>query len=214
MKSVLVVGLGRFGRHLCRCLTEKNNQVLAIDHDEVRCNQAVAYASEVQIADGTDPAVIERLGVRNFDFCVVAIADDFQSSLETAALLADNGARYVLARANSDVHEKFLLRNGADEVVYAERDMAERIAMRFGTERIKDYIKLGDGYAIFEIKTPVKWIGKTISGVGVRQNYNVNIISIKDSHGTDPMPDADRVFREDDFIMVMGHNDDIAPLLK
>lgn len=214
MKSVLVIGLGRFGRYLCKCLTEKNNQVLAIDNDEVRCNQAVNFATEVQIADGTDEAFIQSLGVSNFDVCIVAIADNFQNSLETVSLLADNGARYVVARANSDVHEKFLYRNGANEVVYAEREMAERISARFGSDHIRDYIKLSDGYEIYEIKTPEKWVGKTIMGVGVRQNFDINIILIKDTTGTNPMPSPDRIFNKDDLIMIMGHHDKVSKLLK
>ncbi|MCH5299895.1 MAG: TrkA family potassium uptake protein [Ruminococcus sp.] len=214
MKSVLVIGLGRFGRHLCKGLTEAGNEVLAIDSDEVRCNHAVNYATEIQIADATDPAVIESLGVKNFDFCVVAIADNFQSSLETTSLLADNGANYILARANSDVHEKFLLRNGANEVVYAERDMGERIAVRFGNNRVIDYIKLNNDYSIYEIKVPEKWIGKTILKMDVRAKYKINIISIRNGEEQFPLPDPRREFEAEDVIMIMGHKEDIAPLVK
>lgn len=214
MKSVLVIGLGRFGRHLCKGLTEAGNEVLAIDYDEVRCNHAVNYATEIQIADATDPIVIESLGVKNFDFCVVAIADNFQSSLETTALLADNGANYILARANSDVHEKFLLRNGANEVVYAERDMGERIAVRFGNTRVIDYIKLNNDYSIYEIKVPEKWIGKTIIKMDVRAKYKINIISIINGDKHFPLPDPNREFEPNDIIMIMGHKEDVAPLVK
>lgn len=214
MKTVLVIGLGRFGRHLCKGLTESGNEVLAIDSDESRCNQTIKYATEVQIADATDPALIESLGVKNFDSCVVAIADNFQSSLETTALLADHGATHILARANSDVHEKFLLRNGANEVVYAERDMAERIAVRFGSNKVIDYIKINQEYSIFEISVPEKWIGKSIIDLGIRAKYNLNIISVRNEKNIFTIPDPQRAFLKDDVIMILGHKDDMIPLIK
>ncbi|MGN0453842.1 MAG: potassium channel family protein [Ruminococcus sp.] len=214
MKTVLVIGLGRFGRHLCKGLTESGNEVLAVDYDETRCNKAAGFATEVQIADATDPDVIKSLGVNNFDSCVVAIADNFQSSLETTALLADHGAKHILARANSDVHEKFLLRNGADEVVYAERDMAERIAVRFGSNRVIDYIKLNNDYSIAEIKVPGKWVGKTIIDLDIRAKYNVNIVLIKRKEEYISIPDPTKKFTPDDVVMLLGHMEDIRPLVK
>ena len=124
MKSILLIGLGRFGRHMAGKLRELHHEVLAVDKDEERVNDALDLVTHAQIGDSTNPAFIASLGVRNFDMCVVAIGDDFQSSLETTALLKDQGAPYVLARAARDVHAKFLLRNGADDVVYPERQSA------------------------------------------------------------------------------------------
>ena len=120
MKSVLLIGLGRFGRRMAKKLRELNHDVLAIDKSEERVNDALDFVTSAQIADATSESFIRSLGVSNFDLCVVAIGDNFQSSLETTALLKECGAHFVVSRASREVHAKFLLRNGADKVVYPE----------------------------------------------------------------------------------------------
>lgn len=162
MKSILIVGLGRFGRHMAAQLIEEGNEVLAIDIKEERVNEAMEMVTDAQIGDATNEHFVESLGVRNFDLCVVAIGDNFQASLETTALLKDLGAPFVLARANRDVHAKFLLRNGADRIVYPEKEMARRLAVKYGNDNIYDYIKLTDEYAIYEIPVPESWVGSSI----------------------------------------------------
>ena len=124
MKTVLLIGLGRFGRHMAQKLKELHHDVLAVDHNEQRVNNILPFVTNAVIGDSTDEQFISSLGVRNFDVCIVAIGDDFQSSLETTALLKDHGAKFVVARASREVHAKFLLRNGADDVVYPEMQMA------------------------------------------------------------------------------------------
>ena len=124
MKSVLLIGLGRFGRHMAQKLHEMHHEVLGVDRDEQKLDDALPYLTGGKIGDATVPQFVDELGVRNFDLCVVAIGDDFQSSLETTNLLKEKGAPFVLARATRDVHAKFLLHNGADDVVYTEKQMA------------------------------------------------------------------------------------------
>lgn len=142
MKSILLIGLGRFGRHMAMKLQKLHHEVLAIDKNEDRVNECLPYVTSAQIGDSTNEAFIESLGVRNFDLCVVAIGDDFQSSLETTALLKEHGAAFVLSRAARDVHAKFLLRNGADEIIYPERQMASWAAVRYSSDHIFDYVEL------------------------------------------------------------------------
>ena len=117
MKSFLIIGLGRFGRHMAEKLIEEDNEVLAIDHNEERVETAMAHIRNVQIGDATNEEFIKLLGIRNFDVCVIAIGDNFQAALEITVLLKDYGANFVIARANRDVHKMLLLRNGADHVV-------------------------------------------------------------------------------------------------
>ena len=148
MKSILVIGLGRFGRHITRKLLEEGNSVLAVEKNEERADNAINILPDIQIADATNETFIKSLGVNNFDLCVVAIGDNFQSALEITVLLKDFGAKYILARACRDVHRKLLLRNGADHVVYAEREMAERLAIKYGSKNIFDYIELTSEVAI------------------------------------------------------------------
>ena len=154
MKAILLIGLGRFGRHIALKLNELNHQVMAVDKDEARVNEVLPYVTNAQIGDSTNEDFLASLGVRNFDVCIVAIGDNFQSSLETASLLKELGARLVVARAARDVQAKFLLRNGADEVVYPEKQVAIWTAIRYSSDNISDYIALGDDHAIFEVSVP------------------------------------------------------------
>ena len=179
MKSILLIGLGRFGRHIARKLSELRHEGMAVDIDEKRVEAVLPYVKNAQIGDATDEDFIRSLGVRNYDVCMVAIGDNFQSSLETASLLKELGAKKVVARAARDVQAKFLLCNGADEVVYPEKQMAFWTAIRYSSDHIFDYISLGDDYAIFEVEVPDSWVGKTIRQLDVRKRFHVNIMAIK-----------------------------------
>ena len=169
MKSILIIGLGRFGAIMAKKLEEEGNNVLGVDIQEKRADDAVDFLTNIQIGDATDDRFIESLGVSNFDLCVVAVGgESFQTVLEITVLLKDNGAKFIMTRANRDVHEKLLLRNGADYVVCADREAAERLAVRFGKNNVFDYIELTDEYGLYEIPVPDAWVGKTISQVNVR----------------------------------------------
>ena len=179
MKSFLIIGMGRFGRHCAQKLYEMGHQVMAIDKQESRIDAVLSYVHVAQIGDSCDENFLNTLGVSDFDCCVCAIGDDFQSSLETTSLLKELGAKYVVARACRDRHKKFLLRNGADEAVYPERQLANWTAIRVSSEHIFDYIELDKNHAIYELDVPASWIGKTISEVDVRNRYHINVIGIK-----------------------------------
>lgn len=210
MKSILLIGLGRFGRHTAMKLNELNHQVLAVDKDEERVNAVLPYVTNAQIGDSTNEEFLSSLGVRNFDVCIVAIGDNFQSSLETASLLKELGAQKVVARAARDVQAKFLLRNGADEVVYPEKQMAVWTAIRYSSDHIFDYISLGDDHAIFEVELPPDWVGKTIGQLDVRKRFHINIMAIK-KNGKFSMTviTPDTCLPEGCTILVMGEEHDI-----
>lgn len=180
MKSILLVGLGRFGRHIAEKLNALNHQVMAVDRREGRVDAILPFVTNAQIGDSTNPDFLTSLGIRNFDFCIVAIGDDFQSSLETTSLLKELGAKLVVSRAASDVHAKFLLRNGADEIIYPEKQLANWVAIRYSADHIFDYIELDDDHAIFEIQVPKEWVGKTVGELDVRKKYNINIMGLKE----------------------------------
>ena len=181
MKSILLVGLGRFGRHIAEKLNALNHQVMAVDRREGRVDAILPFVTHAQIGDSTNPDFLTSLGIRNFDFCIVAIGDDFQSSLETTSLLKELGAKLVVSRAASDVHAKFLLRNGADEIIYPEKQLADWVAIRYSADHIFDYIELDDDHAIFEVQVPQDWIGKTIGELDVRKKYGINIMGLKEN---------------------------------
>lgn len=209
MKSVLLIGLGRFGRHIAMKLDELHHKVMAVDREEKRVNEVLPYVTNAQIGDSTDSEFLRSLGVRNYDFCIVAIGDDFQSSLETTSLLKELGAQMVISRAARDVHAKFLLRNGADEVVYPEKQLAVWTAVRYSADHILDYVQLDDTHAIFEILIPENWIGKTIGQLDIRNRHNINIMALKHDGSMDMNIRSDTVLPENHTMLVLGNRKDI-----
>ena len=179
MKSILLIGLGRFGRHIAMKLDELHHQVMAVDKEDTRVDAVLPFVTNAQIGDATNEDFLSSLGVGNFDVCIVAIGDNFQNSLEVTSLLKELGARMVVSRAARDVHAKFLLRNGADEIVYPERQLADWVAIRYSADHILDYIELDEEHAIFEISIPEEWIGKTIGQLDIRKKYDINIMALK-----------------------------------
>ena len=214
MKSILVIGLGRFGRHMAKKFSEQNNDVMAIDINEERINNVLSVVTNALIGDATNERFMETIGVRDFDLCVVAIGDNFQSSLETTALLKDLGAKFVLARASRDVHAKFLLRNGADDVIYTEKETAERLAVKYGSDNIFNYIELNDEYSIYEIAVPSSWLNKSILKVNVRSKYGISILATKQGNNIDPLPKPEHVFTDSESLMILGKNEDVSRFIK
>lgn len=179
MKSVLLIGLGRFGKHMAIRLDELGHEVMVVDRDEARVQEVLPFATSAQVGDSTKVDFLSSLGINNFDVCYVAIANDFQSSLETTSLLKELGAQFVVSRAERDVQSKFLLRNGADRVVYPEKQMATWAAVRYTANHIKNFIELDEEYSIFEVSIPEKWLGKSITELDVRKKYKIQIIALK-----------------------------------
>ena len=204
MKSVLLIGLGRFGRHIAMKLDELHHQVMAVDKEEQRVEAVLPFVTSAQIGDATNEDFLCSLGVRNFDVCIVAIGDNFQNSLETTSLLKEFGAKMVVSRAARDVHAKFLLRNGADEVVYPERQLADWTAIRYTADHILDYIELDEEHAIFEISVPNGWVGKTIGQLDIRKKYDINIMALKHNGVMNLRISPDTYLPKDDTMLVLG----------
>lgn len=205
MKSILLIGLGRFGRHIAIKLDELNHQVMAVDNNESRVEAVLPYVCNAQIGDATNEDFIRSLGVRNFDVCIVAIGDNFQSSLETTSLLKELGAKMVVSRAARDVHAKFLLRNGADEVVYPEKQLASWTAIRYSADHIFDYVELDEEHGIFEISIPDAWIGKTVGELDIRKKYNVNIMALRCNGVLDMNIASETLLGDDQTMLVLGN---------
>ena len=204
MKTILLIGLGSFGRHIAMKLNDLNYQVMAVDSDEERVNSVLSFVTNAQIGDSTNEEFLSSLGIGNFDVCIVAIGDDFQSSLETASLLKELGAKKVIARASRGVQEKFLLRNGADEVVYPEKQLAAWTAARCTSEHILDYIELDADYSIFELTIPDNWNGKTIVQLDIRKKYGINILGLREKGELTMDINPDTVLSKDKSILVLG----------
>ncbi len=214
MKSILLIGLGRFGRHVARKLNELHHQVMAVDINEQRVESVLPYVTGSQIGDSTNPDFLRSLGIDNYDVCIVAIGDNFQNSLETTSLLKDLGARFVVSRAARGVHAKFLLKNGADEIVYPEQQLANWTAIRYSSDHILDYIELDDDHAIFEIPVPENWVGKTLLQLDIRKKYNINILAIKQQGNLNPALSPNIPFLATDTVLVLGKGKDVQNCFK
>ena len=214
MQSVLIIGLGRFGRHLCRKFMSLKNEVLIVDSDDAAVAALADEATDAQIADCTDEAALRALGVHNFDLGFVCIGSDFASCLLITSMLKELGAKRVIAKASQDVHARLLLRNGADQVAYPERDSAERWAVRLSAQSVFDYIELTDGYAIYEIPAPAAWTGRTIRELDVRNSHRLNILAVKLGGELRPMPGADYRFTGQERVLALASQEDAGRLLR
>ncbi len=214
MKSVLLIGLGLFGQKIALELNKLNHEVMAVDTDEEKVNRVLPYVTDAQIGDATDENFLSSLGVSDYDVCFVTIGDDFQNSLETTSLLKDLGAKRVVARASDDVHRKFLLRNGADEVVYPEGQLAAWTVMRYTTEHVKDFIDLDGEYDIYEIQVPDEWNGKTVGGLDIRKKYNLNLLAVREDGKPSMGVSSDTLLLNGQTIFVLGKWKDIQKCFK
>lgn len=213
MRSMLVIGAGRFGKNLAIKLAELHNEVMLVDVDEEAVHKLEPFVTRVQIGDCMDRDVLEELGVRNFDVCFVCISDNFQSSMEITSLLKELGAPYVVAKSDREIHADLLKKIGADDVVYPERDMAQRTAVRYSAKGAFDYIELSPEYAIMEIDSPDDWHGRNIRELDVRTRHRVNVIGVRAGKHILPLISADHVFSEQEHIIVAGEQKDILKMI-
>ncbi len=215
MKSMLVIGLGDFGHHLCRHLQQMKNEILAIDKSEEALEDLEEVVSSRLIADCTSKNTLERIGVRNFDLCFVCIGGDFKSNLIIVSLLKELGAKYVVSETDDEMLGRLLLSNGADEIIHPNKDSARRAAVKYSSEYVFDYLKLKGGYSIYEI-TPLKeWIGKSIVASRIRERFDTYIISvISADEQTSVMPSPDTVIQGTDRLMVLTHEETMKNLLR
>ena len=204
MKNILLIGLGRFGRHIAMHLNQLDYQVMAVDINEERVNAVMSIVTNAQIGDSTNEEFLRSLGIGNFDVCIVTIGGNFQNSLETTSLLKELGAKCVVSRAERDVQEKFLLRNGADHVVYPEKQVAKWTAIRYTSDHIFDYIEIDEQHAIFEVSIPEAWIGKSIGQIDIRRKYGINSLWIKQDGKPNVAVTPDTLLTKDSTLLALG----------
>ena len=204
MKNILLIGLGRFGKHIALQLNKLGHEVMAVDSNEERVNEILPIVTNAQIGDSTNTEFLKSLGIGNFDVCIVTIGGNFQNSLETTSLLKELGAKLVVSRAERDVQEKFLLRNGADEVIYPEKQVANWAAIRYTADHIRDYIEVDEAHAIFEVEVPEGWIGKTVGELDIRRKYSINIMATKENGKINMAVSSETVLTDNITLLVLG----------
>lgn len=212
MKNVLVIGAGRFGRYSAKQLHDLGHQVMIVDQNESKINEVLEYVTSAEIGDSTDEAFLKSLGVTDYDFCIVAIGDDFLASLETTFSLYQLGAKTIIARATNEQQEKFLLRNGATSVVFPERELGVWTAIRYSTDNLLNYFSVGDDYGIFELVVPEKWSMKKISEIDIRKKYGITVLAKKE--GTlNYNVTVDTVLHSGETLLVLGKMAEIQSAL-
>lgn len=214
MKQYVVIGCGRFGRSVAENLYKLGHDVLAIDgHEETIQNISEKVTHAVQ-ADATDEHALRSLGLRNFDVAVITIGSDIQSSIMATLIVKELGVKYVVSKAQSEMHAKVLYKIGADRVVFPERDMGMRVAHNLVSTNILDYIELAPDYSIMEITALDEWHDRTLLDLNIRSKYGINIMAIKHGSSINVSPTAEDIVHRGDVLVVIGHNNDLKRLQK
>ncbi len=205
-----VIGLGRFGISVARRLHEAGQEVLGIDVNEERIDDAELYVTHAVIADSTDEKALSAIGIRNFDCVIVAIGNDIQSSILTVMILKDLGVKKVIAKALGKLHGKVLDRIGADWIVYPERDMGERVANQLLSPNMLNYIELSKEYNIEEIMIPERMAEKSLKELNIRAKYNVSAIAVFRDGNIIISPSPDEIIHKGDLLVMIGNREDLA----
>ncbi len=211
-KQFLVIGLGQFGTSVAKTLTDLGHEVLAIDQDPDRVSEVADFVTHAVQADATDEEALQAVGVRNFDAAIVTIGHSVQSSILVTLLCKDMGVPKVVAKAQGELHARVLARIGADEVIFPERDVGERLAQRLSATNVEDLLELSNDYALGKIKTPKGWVGRSLAELDLRQRYGINIVAIRRIDEMLTTLTAKDVLREGDELVVIGIHKDVHRL--
>lgn len=212
MKSVLIIGMGRMGRHLAAKMQQLGNDVMVVDNSPEAIHALADSFTNSCICDCTNPTVIASLGVDNFDICFVTIGEDFQASLVVTSLLKKHGARKIVAKTNQEIQAELLRTIGADEIVNPEVEIAEKLAVRHNARNIFDYIPLTEDYSIYEVPVLPAWVGRSLIELEIRRKYKVNIIAVKNGNELNANPAGEYRFRAGDHVILIGRSDEVFKL--
>lgn len=210
IKQYAVIGLGRFGVSVARRLYEAGHEVLGIDINEERVEDAEPYVTHAVVADTTEEKALNSIGIRNFDCVIVAIGIDMQSSILTVSILKELGIKKIIAKALGKRHGQVLDKVGAEWVVYPERDMGERVANQLLSPNMLNYIELSKEYSIEEIMIPSKMAGHNLRDLDIRAKYNVSVIAIVRDGNITILPSPDEIIKEKDILVMIGHRKDLT----
>ncbi|MDD6301949.1 MAG: TrkA family potassium uptake protein [Bacillales bacterium] len=213
MKNILIIGMGKFGENLALKLNNLGDDVCIVDEDADKISALSNKITNAFVADCTNIDALKDLGIKQYDVCVVAIGENFQSSLEITALLKELGAKKIVAKANSDIQSKFLTMAGADNIIYPEFDSAEKLAVICDSSRLFDFISLSDKIGIYEIQAKKSWVGKAVHSLDLRNKYNINIVALKINNDVS-IPTADYIFTGEEHLFVIGNQEDVVNLTK
>ncbi len=208
-KQFAVIGLGRFGGSICKELYKMGHQVLAIDVRDEKVNEYAPFATHAVIANTTDEKALQSIGIGNFEYVVVAIGDDIQTSILTTLILKEMNVPNVWVKAQNNYHHKVLEKIGADRIIHPEQDMGIRIAQHLTSEKIVDYIELSEEYSIVELLATSKIQNKSLVELNVRAKYGCTILAVKRGEAVNVSPLPNELIYEKDLLIVIGHKNDL-----
>ena len=178
-KTYAVFGLGRYGTAVAKELVENGSEVIAVDHNQRIVNDAAAYLPVCKCADVTDAEVISRLAIGNIDTVIVCMASNLEASVMAVTLCKEAGVKTVIAKCANEMHQKILLRVGADQVVFPENESGIRLAKNLLSSGFIDMLSLSKDVSIVEIDVREEWVGKNLIELNLRKKYGFNIAAIK-----------------------------------
>ncbi|KJS83649.1 MAG: hypothetical protein JM58_12290 [Peptococcaceae bacterium BICA1-8] len=212
-KQYAVIGLGRFGESVAKTLSSLGHDVLGIDTSECKVQAIVNDITHAVQADAREEETLRALGIRNFDVAVVAIGNDLESNIFITVMLKEMGVKYVVTKAQSNLHGKVLDKIGADKIIYPEKDMGVRLAHNLVTSNVMDYIELSPEYGVVEIITPAKFINKSLGELNLRAKYGISVMAIKKKGDLVIVaPGAEATIEENDVLIIVSSNDALAKL--
>ena len=215
MKSFLIIGMGSFGHHLCRALAEQKCEVMVVDRSSEALEDVLPLVVSAKVGDCTNEEVLRSFSVESFDACFVCLGDNnVLGSLEITSLLKELGAKKVFSKADDDVQAKFLLRNGADHVIYPELEAAVSLAVSESSDSIFDCIPLTEDYSIYELEPMDRWLGKSLKELNFRVKYHLTIIASMRDGVVRPNLSPDYTFKADEHLLVLGRIEDIRKVIR
>lgn len=207
--------MGSFGHHLCRALSQqKRCEVMIVDRDGANLEDMLPYVVSAKVGDCTNVEVLRSFAVESFDACFVCVGGDILGSLQVTSLLKELGAKKVFSKADDDVQAKFLLRNGADHVIYPEREAAIRLAVSESSDSIFDCIPLTSDHSIYELEPMDRWVGKSLKELNFRVKYHLTVIAVKRGEVIVPNLSPDYAFRKEEHLLVLGRIEDIRKVIR
>lgn len=213
-KQFLVIGAGLFGLSVAKTLYGLGYDVMVVDENKDLIQKISGEVTNAATADTTSEASLKALGVDDYDAVILAIGHDMQASIMTAILLADLGARKIVAKAESELHGKVLKKIGIDQVVFPERDMGRKLAHSLNAPSVIDLFELSDDYSVVEVNAPVDMAGKTLAELDLPGRYGVTIIALRRDDGEQTLvtPTAEDIIEAEDVVVAVGKNKGLKKL--
>lgn len=213
-KEFAVLGLGKFGLSLAKCLADSSCEVMVVDRDAEMVDLVADYVVYAEVGDLTNKDFIGSLGLSNYDAVIIGIGDDLEASVMATILAKESGAKMILAKAGSELQARILRKVGADSIVFPEQESGIRIGNQLVRGNYFDAIELSDTYSIVELPLPESWIGHTFISLDLRARYKVNVIGIKRDEEMIINPDPKKTLMGNDLLVVLGDNDNLEKLRK